>query len=79
MKDEQLSGLTARFNLASVDSVQATVSLTASVAFWKEAAKNLQGEGYGAWQVKGAIRSVIDQAEQTFYRRIAPDETNGAD
>lgn len=74
MKDQNWSGLTARFNLASVDDVAATVTMTANVAFWREAAKALQGDGFGAWQVKAAIREVIKQAEESFYHRIAPDD-----
>lgn len=78
MKDEHWSGLTARFKLASVDNVQATVSLTANVGFWKEAARALEGESFGAWQVRAAIRSVIEKAEAEFYDRVAPDAV-GAD
>ena len=74
MKDEHYSGLTARFQLDSVDDVPATVTLTASVRFWKDAASALQGRGYGAWQVQAAIREVVRQAEASFYHRIAPEE-----
>lgn len=75
MKDEHFAGLTARFKLDSADDVQATVSMTANVRFWKDAAKALQagGDGYGAWQVKAAIRAVVNQAEQSFYERIESD------
>lgn len=74
MKDQFFSGLTARFNLESVDNVPATVSLTASVSFWKEAAKALEGEGFGAWQVRAAIRDVISQAEASFYHRLPSED-----
>lgn len=75
MKDEQLTGLTARFTLDKVDDVEATVTLTASMRFWKEAANSLAAgkDGYGAWQVRAAINAVIRQAEQTFYERITPE------
>lgn len=74
MDDKELSGLTARFALGDIDTVQATVTLTASVSFWKEAAKGLDAgtDGYGAWQVKAAIKDIIRQAEQTFYKRVEP-------
>lgn len=76
MKDQHFAGLTARFKLSSVDDVQATVSLTASVSFWKEAAKALEtgSDAYGAWQVRAAIREVISQAEASFYHRLPGDE-----
>lgn len=73
MKDQQLSGLTSRFRLNSVDDVQATITLTASVSFWKEAAEHIQGEGFGAWQVKAAIKELVRQAEASFYHRISED------
>lgn len=73
MKDQHFSGLTARFKLDSVDNTPATVSLTATVSFWKEAAKALEGEGFGAWQVRAAIREVISQAEASFYHRLEGD------
>lgn len=69
MKDQHWSGLTARFKLDAVDDVPATVSLTASVRFWKEAAQALSGDGFGAWQVRAAIREVVSQAEASFYHR----------
>lgn len=74
MKDQHFSGLTARFKLDKVDDVPATVTLTASVSFWKEAAQALQGDNYGAWQVRAAIREVIDQAQASFYHRIPEDD-----
>lgn len=74
MKDQYFSGLTARFKLDSVDNTPATVSLTATVSFWKEAAKALEGGGFGAWQVRAAIREVISQAEASFYHRIEGDD-----
>lgn len=74
MKDQHFSGLTARcqLNQKDVDGVKATVTLTATVNFWRDAYKAIEGDAYGAWQVKAAIRSVIEQAEQTFYHRIEP-------
>lgn len=77
MKDQFFSGLTARFKLDSVNDVPATISLTASVSFWKEAAKALQGDGFGAWQVRAAIRDIVDQAEKSFYHRIEADDKSG--
>jgi hypothetical protein len=73
MKDQHFTGLTARFKLDKVEDVPATVSLTASLRFWKEAAQALSGDGYGAWQVRAAIREVIDQANASFYHRIEAD------
>lgn len=71
MKDEHFSGLTARFKLDKVDDLPATITLTASVSFWKEAADKLKDvDGYGAWQIKAAIRELVRQAEEHFYHRI---------
>jgi hypothetical protein len=76
MKDEYFSGLTARFKLDSVDSINATITLTASVAFWKEASEKFKDvDGYGAWQIKAAIKECVQQAEKHFYHRVeAPHE-----
>lgn len=74
MKDQYWSGLTARLKLESVDDVNATISLTASVGFWKGAANALTGDGFGAWQVRAAIRDVVQQAEHSFYARISPED-----
>ena len=74
MKDGHWSGLTARFRLDEVDNVPATVTLTANLSFWKEAARTLGGAGFGAWQVRAAIREVIKKAEAEFYHRISPNE-----
>lgn len=72
MKDSHWSGLTCRFRLASVDGVPATITLTANVAFWKEAAASLRGDDFGAWQVRAAIAEVVRKAEAEFYERIEP-------
>lgn len=70
MKDEHFTGLTARFTLDSVDNVNATITLTASVGFWKQAAEKFKKvDGYGAWQINAAICGCIDQAERHFYHR----------
>ena len=76
MNDEHLSGLTARFQLGRIDNVEATVTLSASVAFWREAIQSLEKgtDGFGAWQIKAAIRSVVRQAEDSFYERVSSDE-----
>ncbi len=77
MKDHQSPGLTARFKLGKVDDVEATVTLTGRLAFFREAADALskgQASAYGAWQVIAALRSVVSQAEQTFYDRIPGEE-----
>jgi hypothetical protein len=71
MKDEHFSGLTARFSLESVDNVQATLTLTATVSFWKQAAEKIKDmDGYGAWQIRAAIRELIAQSEKHFYHRV---------
>lgn len=78
MKDQHFSGLTARFKLETVDNVPATVSLTATVSFWKVAAEALEGDSFGAWQVRAAIREVISQAEKNFYHRLEGDDKSEA-
>jgi hypothetical protein len=77
MEEKHFTGLTARFKLDSVDHVNATVSLSASVGFWKQAAAALAASagGYGAWQVVAAINEVVRQAEESFYHRIPEEKT----
>ncbi len=74
MKDEYFSGLTARFKLDKIEDIPATLTLTANVSFWKEASKRLANtDGFGVWQIKAAINSLVRQAEESFYHRVPGD------
>ncbi len=74
MKDGHFSGLTAGFKLEKIDDVPATLTLTASVSFWREASARLaQADGYGAWQIKAAVNELVRQAEESFYHRVPGD------
>ena len=73
---DRFPGITARFALDNVDAVDATLQLTARMSFWREALANLQKgqpDAYGAWQILGAIRLVIEKAQKDYYERL-PEE-----
>ena len=68
-----MSGVTTRFKLDAPDALDATMTVTMSVADWRKLSAALE-KGRDGWygpetRVVDVITKIITQAETTFYSR----------
>jgi hypothetical protein len=66
VKASSYLGVRAEFALASLDEVNATLTITLPIKRWREIAKSLSTEDYAQWPLREVIVDLITQAQQHF-------------